>query len=60
MFKVERHYNKLKISTGDGRPVLAASVDEACEALRHYHAQNHDAEACPFCRWQRRRAGKEN
>ena len=56
MFKVENHYNQWKISTGDGRPVLAESIDEACEAMKHYYGKNHDSSACPFCRWQEKHA----
>ena len=65
MFTVSLHNKGYKISTGNGTPVQARSVEEVQLAVAHYFGAEHwlkDAEACPFCRWiadrQRKRKGR--
>ena len=61
-FKVEHHYNQYKISVGDGRPVLANSIDEVALCLFHYYdLSKHllNDSHCPFCRDIMQRARRD-
>lgn len=53
---------RFTISTGDGHPVVALTVDEVCAALRHHYAAEpgHGGmrDSCPFCRWMRGRGNR--
>lgn len=35
--------------TGDRRLYLVGTLDETFEAIKHYHAKEHNPDACPFC-----------